>query len=92
MSYLLDGENVTLDLWLNDGLLPAEHFLAVQERGEDRVRKLQQHEVEMCHYHVSFDNDLHTEHFVSYFVFWVAGVSNHHRVRHQGWIAICCAT
>ncbi|XP_029723326.2 disintegrin and metalloproteinase domain-containing protein 12-like [Aedes albopictus] len=51
VSYLLDGENVTLDLWLNDGLLPAEHFLAVQERGEDRVRKLQQHEVEMCHYH-----------------------------------------
>ncbi|XP_021693626.1 disintegrin and metalloproteinase domain-containing protein 12 [Aedes aegypti] len=51
VSYLLDGENVTLDLWLNDALLPAEHYVSVQERGNDRVRKLQEHEVEMCHYH-----------------------------------------
>lgn len=55
VSYLLDGENVTLDLWLNDALLPAEHYVSVQERGNDRVRKLQEHEVEMCHYHVSLD-------------------------------------
>ncbi|XP_062558131.1 disintegrin and metalloproteinase domain-containing protein 9-like [Armigeres subalbatus] len=56
VSFLMGGENVTLDLWLNDALLPAEHFVSVQERGEDRVRKVQEHEVPMCHYHGTVRN------------------------------------
>lgn len=53
MSYFLDGVNVTLDLSLNGDMIPEEHFISVQENGQDRPRKLTMHEVELCHYHVS---------------------------------------
>ncbi|XP_055617337.1 disintegrin and metalloproteinase domain-containing protein 12-like [Toxorhynchites rutilus septentrionalis] len=51
ISYVLDGVNVTLDLSLNEEMIPEEHFVSVQDNGQDRPRKLAMHEVELCHYH-----------------------------------------
>ncbi|XP_058455349.1 disintegrin and metalloproteinase domain-containing protein 12-like [Malaya genurostris] len=56
VSYVLDGANVTLDLHLNDELVPNEHFLSVQTNGVEQVRRLQDHEVELCHYHGTIRN------------------------------------
>lgn len=55
ISYRLDGENVTLDLWRNDEIVaPEGHFLLLQSAsGETHRKQLAEHELERCQYHVS---------------------------------------
>ncbi|XP_058811706.1 disintegrin and metalloproteinase domain-containing protein 12-like isoform X2 [Topomyia yanbarensis] len=56
VSYLLDEANVTLDLRLNDEMVPDGNFISVQANGVDRIRRLEDHEVELCHYHGTIRN------------------------------------
>ncbi|XP_039444708.1 disintegrin and metalloproteinase domain-containing protein 33-like [Culex pipiens pallens] len=53
ISYRLDGENVTLDLWRNDEIVaPEGHFMLLQSAsGETRRKQLAEHELERCQYH-----------------------------------------
>ncbi|XP_055606084.1 disintegrin and metalloproteinase domain-containing protein 12-like [Uranotaenia lowii] len=50
MRFLLDGENITLDMVLNDELVPIGHFISAQEAGKDVLRELRSDEIERCHY------------------------------------------
>ncbi|XP_053698664.1 disintegrin and metalloproteinase domain-containing protein 9-like [Sabethes cyaneus] len=51
ISYVLDGVNVTLDLMLNDEIVPAEHFVSMQINGTEKLKRLMEHEIDLCHYH-----------------------------------------
>ncbi|XP_055377516.1 putative uncharacterized protein DDB_G0277255 isoform X2 [Condylostylus longicornis] len=52
LSYHHNGENVIADLYLNDNLLPQEHFLRFQDSngGSDIIKNFSKTEIELCHY------------------------------------------